>query len=153
MLNEVNLIGHCGQDPDITHTASGVQKCRLSLATTRKWRDKTSGQLQEQTEWHRVILWDKLAEIAGRYLTKGSQAHIRGEIRTRTWEDGGVKKYIVEIHADKLTLLGGKGQGGGTGGGYAPPAPGTGGDRATYQAHQAAQAPAAAVDFDDDIPF
>ena len=150
MLNEVNLIGHLGQDPEITHTASGVQKCRLSVATTRKWRDKTSGQLQEQTEWHRVILWDKLADIAGRYLNKGAQVHIRGEIRTRSWEDGGVKKYIVEIHADKLTLLGGKGHAR-EGDAYAPPA--TTPNRTHYAAHQAAQAPAAAVDFDDDIPF
>ena len=152
MLNEVNLIGNIGQDPDITHTASGLQKCRLSIATTRKWRDKNSGQLQEHTEWHRVILWDKLAEIAGRYLAKGSQVHVRGEIRTRQWEDGGVKKYITEIHADKLTLLGGKGQTAPQeGGGYAPPASGTAANRATYAAHQAAQAP----DDNDfsDIPF
>lgn len=152
MFNEVNLIGHLGHDPETAYTAAGLQKCRLSLATTRKWRDKTSGQLQEQTEWHKVILWDKLADIAGRYLTKGAQVHVRGEIRTRSWEDGGVKKYITEIHADKLTLLGGKSQAQ-EGGGYAPPATGTAANRASYQAHQAAQAPATAPDFDDDIPF
>lgn len=152
MLNEVNLIGNLGHDPEITHTASGLPKCRLSLATTRKWRDKTSGQLQEHTEWHKVILWDKLADIAGRYLTKGSQVHVRGEIRTRSWEENGIKKYISEIIADKLTLLGGKSQGGEMGGGYAPPAAGTATQRATYAAHQAAQAPTDPADFDD-IPF
>lgn len=152
MLNEVNLIGNLGHDPEVSHTASGLQKCRLNLATTRKWRDKNSGQLQEHTEWHKVILWDKLADIAGRYLAKGAQVHVRGEIRTRSWEDGGVKKYITEIIADKLTLLGGRNQNSEALGGYAPPASGTQADRARYQANQQAQAPAA-PDFDDDIPF
>lgn len=152
MLNEVNLIGNLGHDPEVSHTASGLQKCRLNLATTRKWRDKNSGQLQEHTEWHKVILWDKLADIAGRYLAKGAQVHVRGEIRTRSWEDGGIKKYITEIIADKLTLLGGRGQNSEAGGGYAPPASGPQAERARYQANQQAQAPAA-PEFDDDIPF
>lgn len=153
MLNEVHLIGNLGHDPETTYTAAGLQKCRLSLATTRKWRDKNSGQNQEHTEWHKIILWDKLADIAGRFLAKGSQVHIRGEIRTRSWEDNGTKKYITEIIADRLTLLGGKSQNAEDGGGYATSAAGTATQRASYQAHQAAQAPAAAPDFDDDIPF
>jgi len=108
-LNKVMLIGRLGADPELKYTPSGAAVTTLRLATNLVWKDK-DGNPQERTEWHRVVAWRKLAEIAGEWLKKGSQVYIEGRLRTRSWEDrDGVKKYITEVEAENLLMLGKKG--------------------------------------------
>ena len=113
-LNKVILIGRLGADPDVRYTASGVAQGKFNLATTEKWKDQEGGQ-QEKTEWHRVVTWRRQAEFAGEWLKKGQLVCVEGKLSTRSWEDGGVKKYMTEVTADNITMLGGRGdsQGGG----------------------------------------
>jgi single-strand DNA-binding protein len=104
-LNKVQLIGRLGKDPEVKHTNDNVPVAKFSLATTETYKDK-SGQKQETTEWHNIVCWRNLAEIAERYLTKGKQVYIEGKIKTRSWDDkDGVKKYITEIVADNFIML------------------------------------------------
>lgn len=111
-VNKVILIGNLGADPELRSFASGDQVCNLRIATTEPWKDKVSGEKREATEWHRVVLYRKLAEIAGQYLRKGSQVFVEGRIRTRKWKDkDGQDRYTTEIEADAMTMLGGKEQG------------------------------------------
>ncbi|HPW79049.1 MAG: Single-stranded DNA-binding protein [Bacteroidetes bacterium ADurb.Bin037] len=106
MLNKVMLIGNVGKDPEIRHLESGTAVANLVLATSERYRDR-NGEMQEQTEWHNVVLWRGLADIAERFVRKGSQIYIEGKIRTRSWEDqSGQKRYTTEIVADTLQLLG-----------------------------------------------
>jgi len=107
-LNKVHLIGNVGKDPEVRYTPSGAAVCNLSLATTRNWKDKTSGEKQEETEWHRVIFYDRLAEIAGEYAKKGKPIYVEGRLKTRKWEKDGVDRYVTEVIADNLQLLGGR---------------------------------------------
>jgi single-strand DNA-binding protein len=117
-VNKVILIGNLGRDPEVRYTPNGSAVCNLGLATTRNWKSKDSGERQEETEWHRVVLFDRLAEIAGEYLKKGRPVYIEGRLRTRKWTDkDGVEKYTTEIYAESMQLLGGR-EGGGGGGGY-----------------------------------
>lgn len=106
-INKVTLIGHLGRDPELRHTKSGIPVATLSLATTETWNDK-DGKKQERTEWHRIVLWDQLAEIADKYLAKGRQIYIEGSLTTRVWEDKEHnKRYTTEIRGDQLIMLGG----------------------------------------------
>ncbi|MBX3637199.1 MAG: single-stranded DNA-binding protein [Rubrivivax sp.] len=159
-VNKVILIGNLGRDPEVRYAPSGSAICNVTLATSRQWKDKTSGERQEETEWHRVVFYDRLAEIAGEYLKKGRPVYVEGRLKTRKWTDkDGVEKYTTEIVADQMQLLGG-GEGGGGGGDDM--GGGGGGQRsapAPRQAPAAQQRPAASKsatgfdDMDDDIPF
>lgn len=106
MLNEVNLIGRLGTEPELKTISTGNTVCRLSIATTEKWTDK-SGQKQEKTEWHRVVVWGKLAELCAKYLSKGSQAFVKGRLQTRSYEKDGQKFYVTEIVASQVQFLDG----------------------------------------------
>ena len=122
-VNKVILIGHLGADPETRAMPSGSSVANLRIATTESWRDKQSGEQQERTEWHRVALFGRLAEIAGEYLRKGSQVYIEGSLRTRKWQDKqGNERYSTEIVGNEMQMLGGRG-GGGAGAPAAPPPP------------------------------
>ena len=115
-VNKVIIVGNCGQDPEVRYSPSGMCFCNVSIATSESWKDKQSGEQKERTEWHRVVLQGKLAEIAGEYLKKGSQAYFEGKLQTRKWQDqSGQDKYTAEVVVDSFTgvmqLLGGKPQG------------------------------------------
>lgn len=142
-INKVILIGNLGQDPEIKYMPSGSAVCNVSVATTDSWSDKASGERQERTEWHRVVLFRRLAEIAGEYLRKGSQVYVEGRLQTRKWQDSsGQDRYSTEIVAQDMQMLGPR-SGGGVGF-DAPAQP----DRAPRQSP-----PSAPDEFDDDIPF
>ncbi len=130
-VNKVILVGHLGADPDMRYTPSGQGVCELRLATSESWNDK-NGQRQERTEWHRVVVWGKRAEICSKYLAKGRQVYIEGRIQTRNYDDkDGNKRYITEDIANDVQFLGGGGGGGGGGrggGGRDEPPPDMGGD-------------------------
>ncbi|WBM49515.1 single-stranded DNA-binding protein [Pseudomonas putida] len=152
-INKVILVGTCGQDPEVRYLPNGNAVTNLSLATSEAWTDKQTGQKVEKTEWHRVVLFGKVAEIAGEYLRKGSQCYIEGKLQTREWEKDGIKRYTTEIIVDingTMQLLGSRPQG---------QQPGQVPDRQPQQRRPARQQPnqqAAPPDqdsFDDDIPF
>jgi single-strand DNA-binding protein len=146
-VNKVILIGHLGQDPETKYMPSGGAVTNITLATSEGWKDKQSGEKQERTEWHRVVFFNKLAEIAGEYLKKGSQVYVEGSLRTRKWQDkNGQDRYTTEIVANEMQMLGGKPGGGG--GDYAPSSSGRGSAASAPQAAGGMDAP-----FDDDIPF
>ncbi|MEJ6006255.1 single-stranded DNA-binding protein [Paucibacter sp. AS339] len=179
-VNKVILIGNLGRDPELRYNPSGVAFCTLSLATTRSWKNRESGEKQEETEWHRVVFNDKLAEIVGQYCKKGRPLYVEGRLRTRKWTDKeGKEVYTTEIIATEMQLLGGRdsgdeGGGGGYGGGrgearggggygggddeYSAPAraPAARPAAARPPAPRPAPAPKSATgfdDMDDDIPF
>lgn len=109
-INKVILVGNIGKDPEVRYTASGSAITNISVATSESWRDKTSGEQQERTEWHKVVFFNRLAEIAGEYLKKGSQVYVEGSLRTRKWQDqGGQDRYTTEIVANEMQMLGGRG--------------------------------------------
>ena len=148
-INKVILIGHLGADPETRAMPSGSSVANLRVATPEPWRDKQSGEQQERTEWHRVALFGRLAEIAGEYLRKGSQVYIEGSLRTRKWQDKqGNERYSTEIVANDMQMLGGRG-GAGAGAGGAPPARESGAD----QSAPAGGSGEGGTEFDDDIPF
>ncbi|MDP6616772.1 MAG: single-stranded DNA-binding protein [Gammaproteobacteria bacterium] len=143
-VNKVILIGNLGKDPDTKYMPSGDCVCNFSLATTESWNDKTSGDKVEKTEWHNIVMFRRLAEIAGEYLRKGSQVYIEGKLQTRKWQDrDGNDRYTTEIRADQMQMLGGRGGSAG----------------ASASASAAPQSPPAQTqakasgDFEDDIPF
>ena len=143
--NKVILVGNLGADPETRYTPNGSAVTNIRLATTDSWRDRQSGEKQEKTEWHRVVFFSRLAEIAGEYLRKGSQVYVEGRLQTRKWQDqGGQDRYTTEIVANEMQMLGGRSEGMGE------PAAASGGFRDKPQA----AAPAVEPDFqDDDIPF
>jgi single-strand DNA-binding protein len=148
-VNKVILIGNLGKDPQQRAMPSGKAVVNFSLATTEGWRDKQTGENKEQTEWHNVVLFDRLAEVAAEYLRKGSQVYIEGRIRTRKWQDKeGQDRYTTEIIANEMQMLGGRGQSGAGAGAAQERAP-------QRQPEPAARSEAAGVaeSFDDDIPF
>ena len=107
-VNKAIILGNLGRDPEVRYTPSGAAVCSLSIATTRKWKDK-QGEKQEETEWHRATLYDKLAELAGQYLKKGGSVYIEGRLKTRKWQDkDGADRYTTEIIADSMQFIGGK---------------------------------------------
>jgi len=116
-INKVILIGNLGNDPEMRHTPNGAGVCEFRLATNEAWTDK-QGQRQERTEWHRVVVWGKKAEVCSKYLSKGRQVYVEGRLRTRSWEDKeGNKRYTTEVVANDVQFLGGGREGGGGGGG------------------------------------
>lgn len=150
-INKVILVGNLGRDPEVRYTPDNNAITNISVATTDRYKDKHTGEQKEITEWHRVVFFNRLAEIAGEYLKKGSQVYIEGRLRTRKWTDqSGVDKYTTEIIADQMQMLGSRS--GGSGGGVAYDD--------GYGAPAAAPAPASAPaakkpvdDLEDDIPF
>ena len=161
-VNKVILIGNLGKDPEVRYAPSGSAICNVTIATSRQWKDKTSGERQEETEWHRVVFFDRLAEIAGEYLKKGRPVYVEGRLRTRKWTDkDGVEKYTTEITATDMQLLGGReGGGGGGGGGGGSDEMGAAPAQRSAPAARSAPAPKPAPksstgfdDMDDDIPF
>ena len=108
-INKVILVGNLGQDPEVKYTAGGAAVTTLSIATSESWTDKESGESQERTEWHRVVLWRRLAEIAGEYLNKGSKVYIERQLQTRKWEQEGQTRYTTEIVARDIQFLDSKG--------------------------------------------
>lgn len=109
-INKVILVGNLGRDPETRYAVSGSAICNITLATTRHWKDRNTGERQEETEWHRVVLYDRLAEIASEYLKKGSSCFVEGRLRTRKWQDrDGLDRYTTEIIATSLQLLGSRG--------------------------------------------
>ena len=163
-VNKVIIVGNLGRDPETRSFPNGDQVANVTIATTDRYKDKTSGEMKEITEWHRVSFFGRLAEIAGQYLRKGSQVYVEGSLRTRKWTDkDGIEKYSTEIRADSMQMLGSRqGMGGGSGGGdegggYEAPrsAPAARPTAAPRQAPASTPAKAASGfdDMDDDIPF
>jgi len=163
-VNKVILIGNLGRDPEVRYAPSGSAICNVTIATSRQWKNKDSGERQEETEWHRVVFYDRLAEIAGEYLKKGKSVYVEGRLKTRKWTDkDGVEKYTTEIVAQEMTMLGGR-EGGG-GGGYGGDDGGSMGESRDSRPARSAPAPRAPApkpapksstgfdDMDDDIPF
>jgi single-strand DNA-binding protein len=144
-VNKVILIGNLGKDPEVRYTPSGLAVANVTLATSESWKDKQSGESQERTEWHRVVFYQRLAEIVGEYLRKGSKIFIEGKLRTSKWQDKttGADRYTTEIIADSMQMLDSKG-------GSAPDATAYEKSAATASAMPSA---ASADTFDDDIPF
>lgn len=166
-INKVILVGNLGNDPDVRYMPNGGAVANVSIATADSWMDKASGQRQERTEWHRVVFFNKLAEIVGEYLRKGSQVYVEGRLQTRKWEKDGVERFSTEIVASDMQMLGGR-PGGGAGGsadyqqGGAPapnkrppqqPQQSSGGGYPQQNAAPAPMPPGPEADFDDDIPF
>lgn len=165
-VNKVILVGNLGRDPEVRYSPDGAAICNVSIATTSAWKDRNSGERREETEWHRVVFYNRLAEIAGEYLRKGRSVYVEGRLKTRKWQDKdtGQDRYATEIVADQMQMLGGR-EGGGEGGGGSSyggteyggaPAPQSRPQQQPAQPRPAApQAPAAAnlADMDDDIPF
>jgi len=165
-INKVIVVGNLGNDPELRYMPNGNAVANLSIATSESWKDQ-QGQQQERTEWHRVTMYRRLAEIAGEYLKKGSQVFIEGKLQTRKWQDKeGNDRYTTEIIADNMQMLGGGGQGGGQnaqGGGYQqrPAQQDSGGQGGSNQNNskpqqtpqQAPKMSEPDIDFDDDIPF
>jgi single-strand DNA-binding protein len=170
-VNKVILVGNLGQDPEVRYTANGAAVANITVATSEQWTDKQSGQKQEKTEWHRVVLFGRLGEIAGEYLRKGSQIYLEGKLQTRKWQDqSGQDRYTTEIVANEMQMLGGKGGAGGGSADYNAPNQNQGQNQGQNQnfggarpaaASQGGGRPAPAQpaggsnfdDFDDDIPF
>lgn len=167
-INKVILVGNVGQDPETRYMPNGGAVTNLSIATSESWKDKNSGEQQERTEWHRVVFYQRLAEIVAEYVKKGSKIYVEGSLRTRSWEQDGVKRYATEIIANEMQMLDGRGEGRGSEGrsearpmgdsdsgrgGYQS---GSGGSSAPRQGGQRQPAPQSAPEvssFDDDIPF
>jgi len=147
-INKVIIVGNLGQDPDTKAMPSGMTVCNLRIATSESWKDKQSGEMKEQTEWHSVAMFGRLAEIAGEYLRKGSQVYIEGRLRTRKWQDkNGNDRYTTEIVANEMQMLGsGRGMGGE---GRAPGGRASGGEPDGDPGRSSTEKD----DFDDDIPF
>lgn len=159
-VNKVILIGNLGRDPETRYAPSGDAICNITVATTDSWRDKSSGEKKEQTEWHRVVFFGKLAEIAGQYLKKGRPVYVEGSLRTRKWQDkDGQERYTTEIRGDVMQMLGSReGMGGGDssrgGDDYDAP-PSRPASRPAPERSNSNSSPASSGfgDFEDDIPF
>ena len=143
-VNKVILIGNLGKDPEVRYMPNGNAVANITLATSESWKDKSSGEQQEKTEWHRIVMFRRLGEIAGEYLKKGSKVYIEGKLQTRKWQDNsGNDRYTTEIVADQMQMLDSRGGSSANFSGESKSAP----------AMAPAPAAAAAGDFDDDIPF
>ena len=144
-VNKVILVGNLGNDPESKFLPSGGEVSNITVATSETWKDKATGQPQEKTEWHRVVAFNKLAEIMNKYLTKGSKVYIEGSLRTRSWEQEGVKRYSTEIVANDLQMLDSKGDSSGQQSGQSSQRP--------AQATQTAPVAGGGEAWDDDLPF
>lgn len=154
-LNKATLIGHVGKDPEVRYTGAGMPVATFTVATNESWKDRSSGQIQERTDWHNIVVWNRLAEICGEYVKKGRRIYVEGRIQNRTYDDKeGNKRYISEIVANDIILLDGSGEGGGGGRGQ-------GGNDFSYSSNKPAPAAVGSMsmpDFessssDDDLPF
>jgi single-strand DNA-binding protein len=135
-VNKVILIGHLGADPEISTTQGGTALAKFRIATTDTWKDRSTGERQERTEWHSIVAWDKLAQICGEYLHKGKMVYVEGSLQTRSWDDAnGQKRYKTEIKANNILMLSPRGEG------------------AAPREYPHAVAPAGTPDEDDDVPF
>ncbi|HLU79321.1 MAG TPA: single-stranded DNA-binding protein [Burkholderiaceae bacterium] len=157
-VNKVILVGNLGRDPEVRYSPDGAAICNVSLATTSTWKDRNTGERREETEWHRVVFYNRLAEIAGEYLRKGRSIYVEGRIKTRKWQDKetGQDRYSTEIIADQMQMLGGRGDemGGGGGDFSQAPAPARAPQQRPAPAQQQQRAePTNLADMDDDIPF
>lgn len=164
-INKVIIVGNVGGDPETRYMPSGSAVTNLTIATNESWKDKQSGEQKERTEWHRVAMFNRLAEIAAEYLRKGSQVYIEGKLRTRKWQDkSGNDRYTTEIVADEMQMLGGRGGSGGDGGNFGGGQGGgkqggqsggqqSGGQQGGGQGGGNAPPQPGPDDFDDDIPF
>jgi len=165
MLNKVTLIGNLGADPEVKYMPTGDAVANITLATSMRWKDRQTGERKESTEWHRVVFFRRLAEIAGEYLKKGSQVYVEGHLRTRKWQDqAGLDRYTTEIVADELHMLGSRSGGTASMGGDQTPSSysaataskpdyPTQPSKPTSNASTMPPAPPTYDDFDDDIPF
>ena len=140
MINKAILVGRLGRDPEVRYTANGTAVANFTVATSERWKDKNSGDMQERTEWHRIVAFGRLGEICGEYLAKGRQVYIEGRLQTRSWEQDGVKRYTTEIVANEMKMLGSKGSAGDFS--QAPSKPASDYPEPPYMDSQ-----------DDDIPF
>ena len=148
-INKAIIVGTLGQDPEVKYTASGSAVVNVSVATNESWKDKQTGEAQERTEWHRVVMFNKLAEIAAQYLKKGSQAYFEGKIQTRKWQDqSGNDRYSTEIVANDMQMLGGRPQGGGSSVPFEPSS-----QQPRQQQQQQPQKPAANMNAPDTAPI
>ncbi|MDK7586264.1 single-stranded DNA-binding protein [Alcaligenes faecalis subsp. phenolicus] len=156
-VNKVILVGNLGRDPEVRYSAEGSAICNISIATTPQWKDRTSGERREETEWHRVVFYNRLAEIAGEYLRKGRPVYVEGRLRTRKWTgQDGQERFTTEIIAEQMQMLGGR-----VGETQQPNLPPQGQQRNNYaeatgrgqQQRQAPPPPDNLADMDDDIPF
>lgn len=157
-VNKVIIVGNLGRDPEVRYSPDGAAICNVSIATTSTWKDKASGEKREETEWHRVVFYNRLAEIAGEYLKKGRAVYVEGRLKTRKWQDKdtGADRYSTDIVADQMQMLGGRDSDGSSGGGdYNDSAPAPKRERPSQPRPAAPQAAPAAnlADMDDDIPF
>jgi len=152
-VNKVILLGNLGKDPEVKYTPQGTPVAKLAVATNERFKDK-DGQWQDRTEWHNVVLWQRLAEIAGEYLKKGSKVYIEGKLQTRSWDDKQTnqKRYMTEVVANDLVLLGGRGEGAGDSGGYSRGAAAANNFDQRTPEHEPAAATASPIS-DEDIPF
>lgn len=148
-VNKVILVGNLGRDPEVRYSPDGAAICNVSIATTSQWKDKNSGERREETEWHRVVFYNRLAEIAGEYLKKGRSVYVEGRIKTRKWQDKetGQDRYSTEIIADQLQMLGGRDDDGGQ---REPPQRSQPAQQSRQQLRQSAPL---SDDLDDSIPF
>ncbi len=147
-INKAIIVGTLGQDPEVRYTANGSAVANLRVATNESWKDRQTGEQQERTEWHSIVMWGRLAEIAQQYLKKGSQAYFEGRIQTRKWQDqSGNDRYSTEIVANEMQMLGGRGGGGGA------PMDSGGGGQAQSRPSQSQPETAPMDDGFDDIPF
>ncbi len=147
-INKVILVGNLGKDPEVRYSPNGNAVANITLATSEQWKDRNSGEQQEKTEWHRVVFFNRLAEIVGEYLKKGSQVYVEGKLQTRKWQgQDGQDRYTTEIVASEMQMLGGRQGGGDDSWGSSRSAGGS-------KAAAPAAAPAGDIgDFDDDVPF
>jgi len=157
-VNKVILLGNLGKDPEVKYTPQGTPVAKFSLATNERYKDK-DGNWQDRTEWHNIVVWQRLAEIAGEYLKKGGKVYIEGRLQTRSWDDktSGQKKYMTEVVGSDLILLGGRGEGGGGGGDFKESSRGAsagGGNNFDQRTPEPEHAGAASGPItDEDIPF
>ncbi len=155
-VNKVILIGNLGQDPEVKYMPNGGAVTNVTIATSESWKDKSTGEQKEKTEWHRVVFFQRLAEIVGEYLKKGSKVYIEGKLQTRKWQDqSGNDRYTTEIVANEMQMLDSRGGSGGGGGNFNQSPSQSSGAAPQQQQQQPAAAPAGGGmgDFDDDIPF
>ncbi len=152
-VNKVILVGNLGNDPEVRYMPNGNAVANVSLATSDTWKDKATGEQQEKTEWHRVVFFNRLAEIVEQYVKKGSKLYVEGRLQTRSWEQDGVKRYSTEIIANEMQMLDSRGGDAAGGMGDNPFGQQGSSQRPQQAAAQAQPAPSNFDNFDDDIPF
>ena len=143
-VNKVILVGRLGKDPEVRHLENGATVANFSLATSETYKDRQTGERREQTEWHNVVLWRGLAEVAEKYVKKGDMIYVEGKLRTRSWEKDGVTRYTTEVVGDNMTMLGGSGGGS---------SQNQGGDYSNQQPQESVPVQDTGSDASDDLPF